>query len=224
MSPDMERFQAILRRLIPCITFVIVIFQPAVVQLYFLASSICNAGLLTVLRNRAFRSYLGLAQFPREMHKSNSASAAGYAGQVRAAGSLAGAPATPAVNAKTPNPINSATSSDVSFIDRGVDRVKSMWGAGNTETQAKKQKLTRAEKEAKAEQLRADQYEERRQKEIRSEVYQRNEAIKAAFQAQKEQERISAGKKAFYEARMKDEAPREETDGKRVKRGKGKSK
>ncbi|KAI9850970.1 MAG: Mitochondrial inner membrane protein oxa1 [Thelocarpon superellum] len=73
VSPETQRFQALLVYILPAITFIFMSAMPGALQLWFFITSLLSFGQSTLFRTPSFRAWAGIAPLPRP----SAASAAG---------------------------------------------------------------------------------------------------------------------------------------------------
>lgn len=223
-SPEMARFQEIMRRAFPVVGFLVCAFQPAIVQLYFVTSSLLNLTFTSLIKNNRFRDWAGLARFPPPSKPLNPGPgvptvSATYAKAAEAAGiNLA-----PSPSATARSPVASAGSvsskQNISSIDRMVDSFKSTFSgltSSINKQSNKKAGESIAQKRARKEKEREDQYDSQRRREIEADRIRRNEQAKRVFEREREREA-----EAEEQRRMMEDDEGEEVDVERTRKVRG---
>ena len=187
-----------MRRGFPVVGFIICAVQPGIVQIYFLTSSLLNLAITHLIKNKRFRSWYGLAQFPELPKPSLSGPGVPTVSSpyVKAAETV-GLKLAPSSRVAGKTSVSSAPISATldtnkpSAIDRMVDSVKDSFSSFSSSLKSKgKERADAAAAEQKAKKAleRAQQYELERRREVETERQRRNEQAKRVFEREKQRE------------------------------------
>ena len=172
MSGQQQQFQDIIRRALPVFSFVVIAFQPAIVQIYFLTSSLLNLGITSLIRNPTLRKSMGLVEFPDRPLDDKTLDA--YAKAARSAGLNTAPPSS-----STPTiPSSAPSNQNISWIDRQLQNFKLV--------KPEKAEETRQQREARAKKQREEEYELTREQELQKERARRNRLKRLNYQEDKE--------------------------------------
>lgn len=112
-QPD-NKLATFMKTGLPLMSFLVMIWQPASLHLFFLINGACNYAQMTLFQSERFRSWTGLAPLVQAPAQSKGAAGPTY-------GSMKVANPGQTSSAPTPPPSNR------SIIDKGVDKVKKSW-------------------------------------------------------------------------------------------------
>ena len=169
---------ALIKNVTPVIAGTFLAFQPGSAQIYFLANGLIQQLQLTTLQNRASRRILRLHPMPNQAPK---AEADGQYSGMKMSSKVINTTArttTTAAAATTPAPASTATKR--SFMDKGVDSVKTMgqqaWQKASGSTTEKMEEKAKTRKR-EAQKTAAARYEAQRRQDLASMRSYRNAAL-----------------------------------------------